>query len=272
MGTWGTGIYQNDVSLDVKDAYMMKLKSGKSDEKALQEILEEMKIESEDDDCKYDFIFALADTLWKSGRLTEDIKNKALQMIEEDKLSGRWHPEKIRKNRVKILDNLKMKIESQMPMRKKISVHKPYSLGWNDGDVYYFQIKNKVENYEEYVDWYVLLYVDKIKKKDWIVKGVYDEVAEVYFFMTKEKPKDVNEIKSATPICFLEFNEKKQYGAYLFEKSKRQRPKDLTFLGNYTSFVCPHNNFSEKMHFFWILYERDILWGYAKQVQSEGKL
>ena len=41
MGTWGVGIYQNDISADVKEDYIAKLKSGKSDEVALKEILSE---------------------------------------------------------------------------------------------------------------------------------------------------------------------------------------------------------------------------------------
>ncbi|MBQ7065906.1 MAG: hypothetical protein IJN92_03720, partial [Lachnospiraceae bacterium] len=65
MGTWDTGIYQNDLGADVRDDYIAKLKAGKSDEEALQEILSEYKEESEDDDEKYDFYPALADTLWK---------------------------------------------------------------------------------------------------------------------------------------------------------------------------------------------------------------
>ena len=73
------------------------MKSGKSDEVALQEILSEYKEESEDIDCKYDFFLALVDTLWKKGRLPEEIRAKALQMIDEDKVSERWQSERIRK-------------------------------------------------------------------------------------------------------------------------------------------------------------------------------
>ena len=29
MGTWETGLYDNDLSLDVRDDYIAKLKSGK---------------------------------------------------------------------------------------------------------------------------------------------------------------------------------------------------------------------------------------------------
>ena len=85
MGTWSTGLYQNDMSSDVKDDYIGKLKAGKDDETALREILSEYQYELEDIDCKYDIYLALADTLWKKGRLTESFKVKALEMLEEDR-------------------------------------------------------------------------------------------------------------------------------------------------------------------------------------------
>ena len=119
MGTWETGLYDNDLSCDVRDDYIGKLKAGKTDEEALNEILEEYEEESEDDDEKYDFYIALADTMWKKGRMTEDIKKMALKMIEEDKVSERWEDERVRKERAKKLDKVKERIESPMPERKK---------------------------------------------------------------------------------------------------------------------------------------------------------
>ena len=119
MGTWETGLYDNDLSCDVRDDYIGKLKAGKTDEEALNEILEEYEEEAEDDDEKYNFYIALADTMWKKGRMTEDIKKMALKMIEEDKVSERWEDERVRKERAKKLDKVKERIESPMPERKK---------------------------------------------------------------------------------------------------------------------------------------------------------
>ena len=130
MGTWEVGIYQNDISADVKEDYIAKLKSGKSDEVALKEILSEYQEDMEDIDCKYDFYLGLADTLWRNGRLTEEIKTIALQLIEEDRVSQRWQTERIRDERSKVLDKLKVQLEEKMPERKKISIHKPYVLAW----------------------------------------------------------------------------------------------------------------------------------------------
>ena len=272
MGTWDTGIYQNDLGADVRDDYIAKLKAGKSDEEALQEILSEYKEESEDDDEKYDFYPALADTLWKKGRLTEEIKEKALEILEEDKISGRWEGEKIRKERIKVLDKLKEKLESPMPERKKVPIHKPYKLGWEEGQVYYFQIKGNVpkliKGYEEYVGWHAMFYVDKIYTKDWQVKGVQDELAELFFFLQKEKPESVEDILSATKVCF-DIGLKNSYKIYLCEDSKRSRPKDLFLLGKIDNFSYPNNCNPVSRFFGWGCAERDILWGYVDQIKYE---
>ena len=272
MGTWETGLYQNDVSADVKDDYIAKLKLGKSDEEALQEILSEYQEESRDIDCKYDFWLALADTLWKKGRLPEEIKMKALQMIEEDKVSERWQSERIRKERIKVLEKLKVKLEGEMPERKKVSVHKPYILGWEEGDVYFFQIKELIEGYEKYFGWYALFYVDKIYLDDWYVRGIKDEVPEVYFFIQKEKPENIESLYTAARICFSIGQGRfgNRYRVHICESSKRNRPKDLTFLGKCKEFKYPDNESDMSGHFCWSRSSiRDILWGFAKQLKLE---
>lgn len=265
MGTWDTGLYQNDLSADVRADYISKLKAGKADEEALQEILQEYKEESEDDDEKYDFYLGLADTLWKKGRLTEELKAKALEILEEDKISDRWEGEKIRKERIKVLDKLKEQLESPMPERKKVPVHKPYKLGWEEGDVYCFQIKNQIDDYEEYQGWYALFYVDKIYTEDWVVKGIQDEMADLFFFLQKEKPLNADAVLDSEKVLF-----NRGYKAYLCESSKRQRPKDLEYLGKCCMFQYPSERMIAKAHFSWsdYVHERDIVWGYVRNKEQ----
>lgn len=279
MGAWGTGIYQNDVGDEVKDDYISKLKGGKSDEDALSEILEEYQNELLDDEEKCDVIFALADVMWKKGRLTEDIKEKALEYIEYDLQLDRWETQGELKKRNKVLEKLKNQIISKMPERKKIPIHKPVVLGWSDGEVYAFQIKSEIQNYEKYKGWYAIFYIKKIYKKDWQVKGVFDEVAEAYFYLVKDKPSAPSIIENATPVCFLIGKRKQdgsepgnQYLVDILETSKRMRPKDLFFVGRYENDKIFHPKEHEsKGLIFWLLYERDILWGYKNQLKYEGR-
>ena len=104
MGTWGTKIYQNDVSDDVKKDYKNKLRAGKSDEDALDEILDEYDYCIGDSDARYDFWFALADTMWILGRLTNQVKNKALELIDMENKEERWETEKERKARLQLMN------------------------------------------------------------------------------------------------------------------------------------------------------------------------
>ena len=71
--------------------------------------------------------------------------------------------------------------------RKKISIHKPYVLGWEEGDVYTYTMTEEIEGYEQYIGWHVIFYVNKIYSEDWYVHGIKDEVADAYFFLMKDK-------------------------------------------------------------------------------------
>lgn len=67
MGNWGAGIFQNDISDDVKTDYKNKLKMGKSDEVALQEILSENSEFLDDAEDKFDFWFGLSSVMSDLG-------------------------------------------------------------------------------------------------------------------------------------------------------------------------------------------------------------
>lgn len=69
------GIFQNDIFNDVKTDYKNKLKMGKSDEIALQEILSENSEFLDDDEDKFDF--------WSDlDRLTEKVRNITVGLID----------------------------------------------------------------------------------------------------------------------------------------------------------------------------------------------
>ena len=84
MGTWGTKLYENDLALDLKEEYIEKLKKGIENKEALEQIKQEYKEEIEDNDEETVFWMVLADTMWNLGKMTDEVKNKALQSIEKD--------------------------------------------------------------------------------------------------------------------------------------------------------------------------------------------
>ncbi len=147
MGAWGTALYSDDYAADVRADYRELLKNGKTDEEALQEVARKdaPPVGSEDE---YVFWYALADTLWNYGRLTPEVKEKALYFLETVKEDDRWDNEKTWEKRKAVLQKLKEKLLSEQPPRKKVSIYVPYRCPWNVGDVFAYQFRKPIS--EEY--------------------------------------------------------------------------------------------------------------------------
>ncbi|KNY26492.1 hypothetical protein [Pseudobacteroides cellulosolvens] len=278
MGVWGPNLYQNDVGEDVKDDYKMKLMQGKTDEDALVEILCEYEDVQKDDDEKYDFWFALADTMWKFGRLTEEVKKQALHLISKE--DREWSHIKERKKREKVLEDLKIRLLSDMPPRKKISIHKPYIIPWKEKDVYVYQIKNPPKDKMEYLGWYITIYVHDLSKHEFVVRGVYDIVPDIYIMLSKEEPVSPNQINELTLVCGIinvyngrkdkPGDGKRHYRYTLMETSNRKYPKGIKYLGQCDNFVYPENeaSYNSDLHMGcqWWCIENDAIRGYELEL------
>ena len=94
MGAWGTGLYQDDTTCDVKEDYINLLKIGTEPKDAMKEMIENWKDCIEDVEEGPLFWFALADTQWKYGLLDEKVKKIALQYIEAGTDLERWKEDK----------------------------------------------------------------------------------------------------------------------------------------------------------------------------------
>ena len=92
MGTWGTGIYDDDVSSDVKYEYVDMLRQGVSNEEATQKLINRW--DTEDIEEGPIFWFALANIQWDYGRLLEYVKEEALKHIRNKLDLERWKDNK----------------------------------------------------------------------------------------------------------------------------------------------------------------------------------
>ncbi len=90
MGSWGVGLYQNDVGLDVRDTYRDVRKMGLRGGELAGIVLESAAIgaapEGEDEIVGY---LALADLLWRDRMLSDDMRATALRLIEAPALRDR---------------------------------------------------------------------------------------------------------------------------------------------------------------------------------------
>lgn len=147
MGAWGVKISQNDVYEDVKGSYEVYLRMGMSDEEALAKIMEEYGGYSLDYDDGPVFWMSLADIQWKWGRLTPEIKEKALESIEISRREDNIYnsdSEDVFKRRLKELDRFQQQL-SQPQMKHKGFRPKRYKkCTWNDGDIFRYELVGEI--------------------------------------------------------------------------------------------------------------------------------
>lgn len=143
MGAWGPGIYQDDVTCDIKDDYVDRLKAGYTNIEATQETIDRNMDYIQDEDDEPLFWFALADTQWKYGRLLEEVKEEAIKHIKSGKNLEIWKQEneKQYKKRKIILEELEERLNSKQPPEKKVPKLVSKKSHWDVGDILLYQIK-----------------------------------------------------------------------------------------------------------------------------------
>ena len=148
MGAWGTTLYANDTTCDIRNMYMKYLGEEQlSNQEAYDKLIEECSecFEMPDDEEPL-FWYALADTQWRIGKLMPEVKAKALEWIEKDGGLDLWEDSKVGgAGWKKTLEKLRAKLETEQPKEKKI--RKPTAINqnlWNVGDVYAYQFNTEI--------------------------------------------------------------------------------------------------------------------------------
>ena len=255
MGSWGVKLYQSDVADMVRDDYKNKLRAGKSDEETLEEMLIEYQYERADDEDKFDYWPALADTMWKYGRLTPEVRDICLKIISATKEDMRWETPKYQEKREKEMQKLKEKLISDMPARKKVSVHKPYVCEWKEREVYAMKIENDGGD-GKYNGYYIVFYVIGMDRGEYVVSGVYDMVPKVYLMLSEKKIEKAEDIKKLD-LCCCVFNKEKNEGRIVYiipETSNRNKPKMMEYIGRLK------NNFIPKVEYQISNNIGDLMW------------
>ena len=234
MGTWGTGIYSNDVSEEVRDTYKDLLKDGKSNDDALLKTLEEGKDYLNDSDDTYGFWLALADTQSSLGRLHPQVKERALELIEKGGDIGRWlevGDQKNAKKRQEVLDKLKEKLTGSQPPEKNIPRRVVFKCPWQIGDVFAYLLESEEAQKNGLLGHYLI--IQKIKDKNWLHGGILPMVI-VRMSRTNELPK-LEDIEDLEIVKILESERGFHASARVIEStSMRNIPKKLIYLGNST--------------------------------------
>ena len=193
MGTWGVGIFQNDVALEVKDSYIKKLQVGKSNNEAYIETVNELNEIVADPDDKIDFWLAIASLMYDYGRLTADVKNKALEIINSKNDEERWDA-KDKKKRNHIIESLKEKLLSQQPEEVKVKVVKKRTPKIKPNEIYYFVLDDEAFRKEFFYNYFVYVLVDSWINYDNRIAGLGDEHALIYLNISEHAVSDIEEL------------------------------------------------------------------------------
>lgn len=239
MGTWGTALYANDTTCDIRGEYIDKLKRGKTNKTATQELI---KLKTDTFDNPEDeplFWFALADTQWDFGRLLPEVKEKALYFLSMDHESERWKESGIYESEAwqKTLKALTEKLEKPQPPEKKISKYRLYKCEWILGDVFAYRLSGAYSIKKGFAGKYMAF--RKVSEAIWWPGHIVPEI-QIYKWTGDTIPQlcEISD-KKLLPVFFSpevyekDPDRKPEYKVMLISKSKREIPKDnLTYLGN----------------------------------------
>lgn len=141
MGAWNCTINGNDTAQDLIDEYRAAFYYNDVDV-AVKKVFD-YAFDYLDDDEMADFIYSLADFMWKKGILTDEVKNKAIEMIDSNYGMEIWEEsgEKILNKRKKVLSDFKNKLLSPQPSKKKITLDMYLNPIFNEGDIITFRLK-----------------------------------------------------------------------------------------------------------------------------------
>ena len=270
MGAWGANLYQDDVALDIKDEYKDNLRRGKTNEEAMQEIIDKYQELLEDEEDRGVFWLALADTQWNLGRLDEQVKEQALEIIELGTDLKRWEiNEKLYNKRKEILEKLKEKLLSPQPEEKRMPKYRTYKCEWENGDVFAYQLKSEyakeqglenryliIQKIDE-IDWYPCSTIPLVRVKiteDKTIPKTEKEIDELEYIQTwfTSYERRFAGFSALRPlkdqIKGMSFNTDEygllpEYMVSIVITSKNMTKGKLTYLGNYINITPPQNEF-----------------------------
>lgn len=154
MGTFGYKIFQDDFALDIRERYLDMLYDGISNEQATHELISE----NMDGDIDEEPVFwlSLAATQLEYGRLREEVKKKALSIIDSGSDLQRWNGDK---KRIKELELLKSKLVADQPKEKKLVRRK---IKTQSGDLFVFKMDNEYFGFGRVLkEYFIAIYLYK---------------------------------------------------------------------------------------------------------------
>ena len=268
MGKWGNGIFDNDLSLDVKDNYIEMLYDGKSDEEAQRYVVESLGKDFQDFEEMSNFWMSLASIEWEYGRLDNDAKMFALRCIEKELYLMQTNSDF--GERYQQVIALKTNLCSVQPPKKKLMKRKRFCCPWKIGDAFAYLMESEYAKEKGFFNKYLIFH--KVDETTWYPDHIIpivrvkiaekipqseqelDELEYVQTFFTRFEDRffPINhaisieeQIREKSIIEYKqdEFGYLPEYRISICSTSKKDIPEKLIYLGNYKSISPPKNEF-----------------------------
>lgn len=292
MSTWGPGIYQNDVSDDVRSYFRDQLHRGKDAVQITRELLESCREEVSDSEDRPNFWLALADVQWDMGRLLPEVKSNALACLSDGSALLPWTGLSVKElaKRKQVLEKLAEKLNTPQPPEKKVSQYRLYQCPWKVGDVFALPLESEQAKALGLEGGWLLL--EKAGERIWhpghhvpemyaklfvgaIFPATLDEYSELEYIKRSSTKYDSSLFpypdssdQSNIANMIRSFDENGYLTVYRFKMittSKRVIPKNLIYVGNFADAVHPEKEFISQFDadvkaYFWKELEENMLW------------
>ena len=241
MGTWGTGLYQDDLALDMKDYYLyLSGKECSSSNESIGRVLREAFSEvigDPDDEPVYWLV--LADLQLKTGCIDEDVKQRALAYIRDGTDLQRWSEcsEKTIEKRKQVLETLEKKLLAP-PKKRTTSQREPYCYKWAIGDVFALPIICEEAAVKNLQGRYFLFHFVKFYRTG-------QAVCRAKITSTAALPENEDDFNQMEYVRLFPGRRVPVPGLItadllkLMTASKRSLPENMIYVGNYQNVVPP---------------------------------
>ncbi len=142
MGTWGTGVFDNDLASDVRGEYQELLEDGTDDAAATQEVLRSFAHAVDDPDNSACFWTGLAATQMQLGRLNPVVRDRTVAVIDAGADLHMWDDPGLARKRKTAL--AKMRDQLLGPQKAPVKVRPPRRVRCplQAGDVFLLTLEN----------------------------------------------------------------------------------------------------------------------------------
>ena len=162
MGSWSAGVWGNDTAEDLKSEYQCAFYRYDPEE-AVRRLDEYVRtsVGDESDTIEWcNYIYSLADFMWKKGILTEAVKTAAVSMIDSGFGLDEWEKsgKSVLAKRRKALEKLRAQLLSPLPERKPIRPKIPKSEElFTDGDYIAVRLMTKDKPFHRLDGKYIIM-------------------------------------------------------------------------------------------------------------------